>query len=198
MKSLKKILSTPLEEMESLNADEFDLYANNFLREITPSSDYEKVNQHTYRFKVKDLLYQVEITESILLNTKKMIEIKFKLMNNPKAPKRSDFKTDRQHQVALQKSQVGITSTGSQVGITSTGSPNAVFARVIGIIIESVRDIQPDYISFTADEANRQSLYNRLINLIGKYSSIKYNRIITNPLSGEEAGAEEFWLEKST
>jgi hypothetical protein len=187
MKSLKEILNTPLEEMDSLNKEELDIYIESIVSETVPSSDYMKVNQHVYRFKVKDLLYQVEITESLLPTSEKMIEIKFKLLNNPSAPKRVDFKTDQQYQIALQK---------SQIGISGTGNPHGVFARVMGVLIESINSIQPDYITFTADEESRQNLYERMLKLMSKYSSIKYNKISINPLTGDKVGNEEFWLER--
>jgi hypothetical protein len=183
MKSLKEILNTPLEEIDSLDTKELDLY----IESITPGFKHRKINQHIYQFNVKDLLYQVEITESLLPNSKKMIEVKFKLMNNPKAPKRKDFQTDQQYQIALQK---------SQIGITGTGNPREVFGEVIGVLIDSIKDIQPDYISFTADEEGRQSLYSRLVRLMGRYIPTKYNKIIVNPLTGDSVGNEEFWLEK--
>ena len=187
MKSLKEILNTSLEEIESLDTKELDLYIENIVKEVVPSSDYRKINQHIYQFNVKNLLYQVEITESLLPTSKKMIETKFKLLNNPQAPKRKDFQTDQQYQIALQK---------SQIGIAGTGSSQSVFAKVMGVIIDSIKDIQPDYITFTADEKSRQSLYNRLIKSMSKYTSTKYNRISVNPLTGDEVGDEEFWLEK--
>jgi len=191
MKSLKEILDTPLEDIDSLNTEELDQYIEgieNDILESGPNMDYEKVNQHVYQFKVKELLYRVEITESILPNSKKMIEVKFKLMNNPKSPKRFNFKTDQQYQIAIQKSQIGITGTGASHG---------VFARVMGVLIESVKEIQPDYITFTADEESRQSLYWKIVKLMNKYVTIKYNRLSINPMTGNNVGDEEFWLERS-
>jgi len=185
MKSLEEILNTPIEEMGSLNDEELDLFIKK-LEETGPNFDYQKVNQHVYRFNVKNLLYQVEITESILPNKKKMIEIKFKLLNNPNAPKRINFTTYQQYQIALQK---------SQIGLTGTGNPNAVFGHVMGVIIDSIKEIQPDFISFVADEV-RQNLYSKFIKFISKYTPIQYNRITNNPLTGDQLGNEEFWLEK--
>ena len=187
MKSLKEILETPLENIETLNEEELDIYAEAIM-EAGPSFDYEKENVHVYKFQVKGLLYRVELTESIFPNSKKLIEVKFKLMNNPKAPRRTDFQTDQQYQIALRK---------SQVGLTGTGNPNAVFARVMGVIIESVKSIQPDYITFTAEENKRRDFYQKLIRFMRKYILITYNQIFINPLTGEQIGDEEFWLEKS-
>jgi len=187
MRTLKEIMETPLESMDVLNGDELDLYIETIISEAAPGFNYRKINQHVYQFDVKDLLYQVEITESIFPDGKKMIGVKFKLMNNPNAPSRDDFQTDQQYKVAIRK---------SQIGITGTGNPNAVFAQVMGVMITSIKEIQPNYISFTADEGNRQSLYVRLIKLMEKHIPIKYDRIFINPLTGENTGNEEFWLER--
>lgn len=153
---------------------------------LVPDFDVEKVNQHVYKFSVNDLNYQVEITESIADN-KKIIEIKFKLLNNPKSLKKSDFKTDQQYQIALKK---------NQVGITGTGNPIQVFKKVIGSIIKVINEVSPDYITFSADELNRQSLYSKMINIVGKYLNIKYITSKVNPITNDVCGEEEFWLVK--
>jgi hypothetical protein len=66
----------------------------------------------------------------------------------------------------------------------------------MGVLIDSIKEIQPDYITFTADEESRQSLYRRFVQVMSKYASTKYNRIVVNPLTGDSVGNEEFWLEK--
>jgi hypothetical protein len=99
MKSLKEILTTSIEDLDKLSLDEVDLFVKKF-EEITPDFDIEKVNQHVYKFSVNDLIYQVEMTESSFIpwhpktlnnDRKSIVEIKFKLLNNPKIPKASDF-----------------------------------------------------------------------------------------------------------
>jgi hypothetical protein len=186
MKSLEEILNTSLEEMGSLNDEELDLFIKKFEEDFEPDFNFEKINQRVYRFRVKQLLYQVDITVSILSNKKNMIEIKFKLLNNPNTPKRVNFQTDQQYQIALQK---------SQVGVTSTGNPISVFKHVFGVIVDSIKDIKPDYISFIADES-RQGLYSKFIKILKPYIPIEYKRLMSNPLTGDELGNEEFWLEK--
>ena len=185
MKTLKEIMGTPLEELQTLSSDELDLY----IEGIEPIFTQRKVNTHVYQFNIKDLLYQVEITESLLADGKKMIEVKFKLMNNPNIPRREDFSTDSQYRIALRKSEIGITGTGS-------GHVQEIFGNVIGVMINTIKEIRPNYISFTADEDRRQSLYSRLIKLMTKYIPLTYTRISVNPLTGKELGNEEFWLEK--
>ena len=176
--------------------EDLELLIKEIDEELVPDFDVEKVNQYVYRFLVGDLTYQVEMTESFsilyhptILNKdkKKIVEIKFKLLNNPKLPKLSDFKNNIQYQMALKK---------SQIGITGTGNPIKVFKKVIGSIINTIKEISPDYITFVADETNRQSLYEKLIEIVEKYIDTKYIRITTNPLNGEKLGTEEFWMEK--
>jgi hypothetical protein len=186
MKSLEEILNTPVEEMGYLNDEELDLFIKKLEEDFEPDFNFEKINQHVYRFRIGQLLYQVDITESILSNKKKMIEIKFKLLNNPDAPKRINFQTYQQYQIALQK---------SQVGVTGTGNPIKVFKKVFGSIVISIKDIKPDYISFVADES-RQGLYSKFIKILKPYIPIEYKRLTINPLTGDEIGNEEFWLEK--
>jgi hypothetical protein len=71
-----------------------------------------------------------------------------------------------------------------------------VFKKVIGSIIKTIQDLSPDYITFVADEKNRQTLYEKLIGVVGKYISSKYARIMRNPMSGMICGEEEFWMKK--
>ena len=183
MKLLKEILNTPLEELHLLSERELDLFFDG----LEPDFDIEKVHQDVYRFRVKNLLYQVDITISVMSNEKKMIEIKFRLLNNPGKPHRNSFQSDQQYQVALRK---------SEVGVTGTGNPLSVFKKVFGAVITSIKDIQPDYIVFSADENNRQGLYNKFIEILSPYIPFKYKKIEINPLTGDRLGEEEFWLEK--
>jgi hypothetical protein len=158
------------------------------IEEIVPDFNFQKINTHKYQFIIKNLIYNVDITESIIQSSgKKIIEIKFKLMNNPNAPKKSNFPNDRQYQIALQK---------SQIGITGTGSPQKIFGKVFGAIIDVIKEIDPDYITFTADEAKRQRLYLKFLDLFQKYIPQKYEQTKINPLTDDETGSEEFWLIK--
>jgi hypothetical protein len=156
------------------------------LDEIVPDFDVEKINAHTYKFSIKNLIYNVDIIESINLKTsQKILEIKFRLMNNPKAPDRKNFRTDQQYNIAVQK---------FQVGITGTGSSQKVFSKVIGTFITAAKELKPDYITFTADESSRQSLYDKIINIIQKYIPFKYKKLSHNPLTNDTLEPNEFWL----
>jgi len=170
------------EELDTL------INSNEILENIQPDFDVEKINSHKYRFTIKNLKYEVDIIESLHLSSnKKIVEIKFKLMNNPNAPKRDQFDTQQQYDIALKK---------SQIGITGTGSPQKVFGKVVGTIINSIKEIEPDYITFITDEKKKQRIYFKLLKLFDKYVSIKYKQIDTNPLTKEKTEPEEFWLEK--
>ena len=174
--------------IENLNPKELEKFINDICENLSP--DYEgikKINSRKYEFSIKNLVYNVEIVESVVLNTdKKLVEIKFKLMNNPNDPKRDDFQSDAQYQIALQKSQIGITGTGNGV---------KVFKKVIAIFIEAIKEIKPNYVGFTADESNQQGLYTKIINTIQKYISFKYKQLKTHPIDYYDLNDEEFWLE---
>jgi hypothetical protein len=159
------------------------------LDEIRPDYEgLEKVAQYVRKFQTKNgLIYHIEAVESITKDGKKIADFKFKLMNNPKTPKRKDFDSEEQYHVALQK---------SQVGITGTGNVGEVIRKVIGAIDVMVSEINPDYISVTAYEENRQSLYHKLIDLMIKISKNTYRNLDVNPITHQPVGAEEFWLEK--
>jgi len=155
--------------------------------ELEPSFDIKQVgNTKKYEFNVKTLIYSVEVTESIMIETnKKILSVKFRLMNNPNAPHREDFQDERQYQVALQK---------SQIGITGTGNAQPVFKRVLGAIITHIRTFEPNYITFIGDE-NRVGLYNKIMKLTKKYVSFDYKSLDKNPIDNSELGTGEFWLE---
>ena len=174
--------------IENLNPDELEKFIDEVCEDLKPDYDgIKKINTRKYEFNVKNYVYNVEIVESLVLNTdKKLIEIKFKLMNNPNAPKRDNFQSDAQYQIALQKSQIGITGTGNGI---------KVFKKVIATFIEAIKEIKPNYVGFTADESNRQELYIKIINTIQKYIPFKYKQLKTHPIDNYDLNAEEFWLE---
>lgn len=175
-------------ELSHLNDDELEKFINEVCEDLSPdNTGINKLNTRQYEFEINNLIYHVEITESIIKNTnEKMISIKFKLMNNPNAPKRKDFATDRQYQMAVQK---------SQIGISGTGNSQKVFRKVISAIIMGINELKPKYVTFNADETDRQRLYGKLINLIQKYTPFKYKQLKNHPTSNEELSSDEFWLE---
>lgn len=164
--------------------------------EVEPDTEGVRkvINTNNYEFDIpsksgdESLHYVVGFTESLDLTTnKKIVEIKFKLMNNPHKPQRSQFQTRQQYNVALQQSQIGLTNTGNQ---------RRVFGKVFGSIVLSIKEIQPDYITFVAEE-RRKFIYSRFIKSLEKYIlPLKYKNIDSNPLTNGELNIGEFWLEK--
>jgi hypothetical protein len=154
---------------------------------IDPSVEYEEMSDRTFKFTDGDKIYHVVYTVSLTEEGKRVFDFKFRLMNNPKSPKSSDFKTDLQYQIALRK---------SQYGITGTGNSKKIFDKVISIMVKILNTERPEYISFQADEKNRQKLYTLLLRTILK--KIKgYEYIDENPITGEMNGPGDFWLERN-
>lgn len=155
--------------------------------DLVPDFDIKQIDTKKYEFVTeKGLIYHVEITESIVLDTqKKILSIKFRLMNNPNAPKRNNFQSDTQYQIALQK---------SQLGVTGTGNPLVVFRKVMGAIITHYKKFNPNYITFIGDES-RVRLYDKIIEMMKKYVNFNYKKLDHNPIDNVEHVDGEFWLE---
>ena len=151
---------------------------------IDANVEFEKEGEK-FTFKVGDKIYNIEYTQSIIpTNKESVFEFKFKLRNNPKQPKRNNFKTDSQYQISLQK---------NQLGITGTGNAKKVFDKVISIIIKIISDKKPNYITFQADETNRQRLYKSIVkDVLSKINT--YQQINHNPVTNQPTEDGEFWL----
>ncbi len=137
-------------------------------------------------FEVEDKKYKLEINLS-LFNNQRIAEVKFYLLNNPKLPVKSTFKNDMQYQIALRK---------SQLGITDTGNPFKVLTKVLSLLKYYIDTEDIKYITFVADEENRQKLYKSILRRVIKLHNIPYKQCDKNPLTGESLNSEEFWLEK--
>ena len=168
------------------NVDKF-LEALN-INDISPEdiSNIKNLGGKNIPFEVDNLKYKLEINLSLFKN-EKIAEVKFMLLNNPKMPKLSNFKTDIQYQIALKK---------SQVGITGTGNPFKILTKVLSILNYYVKEENIKYISFTADEENRQQLYKRILEKLINKHNIPYKQLAYNPLNGESLNSEEFWIER--
>lgn len=154
--------------------------------EIDPDVDADIVSGKTYKITVSDKVYHIDYVVGLTQSKDRIFEFKFRLMNNPKLPKKSEFKTDQQYQIAVQK---------SQVGITGTGDAKKVFNAVVSVIVKIIREELPEYITFQADEDNRKRLYKFIINdvikKIGGYISIN-----KHPVNNVDIEDGEFWLKK--
>jgi hypothetical protein len=140
-----------------------------------------------FNFEISGLKYEVRFDIQLTKNNKKLAEIKFYLLNNPKKPDRKNFSNDTQYNIAVKKSQVGITNTGYSL---------SVFSHVVSIIISYCKKHNIDYITFTAEENGRKKLYVSIIKKVLSKYQIPYKQIFTNPLDGSAVNSEEFWLEK--
>ena len=158
------------------------------LNELTPDFELEKVNSYVYKFNINGLEYRYEAEESIepISNTR-IIEIKFRLLNNPKQPDRKNYNSDIQYNIDVRQSQIGLSETGNSI---------KVFKKVLGATVKVIKETTPNYISFTADGESRQSLYERLIEMMKKYIS-NYSKTDINPITQEPYGNEEFWLKRN-
>lgn len=165
------------EMLEYLTLNEFD---------IDNDVEYDEVDSKTYKFTVGDKIYHIEYIASLTPDKKLIYDFKFKLVNNPKSPKRSNFKDERQYDIAVRNSQIGITGTGDSFKI---------FSKVISIIIKILNKKNPDYINFQANEENRQRLYKLLIKSVIKKFPI-YMQIDTDPITNQPLSDGDFWLQK--
>ena len=111
-------------------------------------------------FEIDGMQYKLEINLSLFKDAR-IADVKFMLLNNPRSPKKSYFKTNQQYQIAVKK---------SQVGITGTGNPFKILTKVLSILNYYVNEEKIKYITFSADEENRQKLYGKILQkLIEKY-----------------------------
>jgi len=153
---------------------------------IDPNINIERILGRIYEISVLGKIYNIEYVVSLTSNNERIFEFKFKLINNPKSPKRSNFKTDQQYKIALQK---------SQVGITGTGDAKKVFDSVVSVILKIIKKEQPEYITFQANEKNRQKLYKLIINdVIKKING--YRTINKHPITSDILESGEFWIKK--
>lgn len=172
-----------------LTEKNIDAYVESLdINDISPDdiNNIKNLGGKNIPFEVDGMQYKLEINLSLFHNNR-IADVKFMLLNNPKSPKKIHFKTDQQYQIALKK---------SQVGITGTGNPFRILTKVLSILNYYVKEENIKYVTFSADEENRQKLYGRILQkLIEKYK-IPYKQLSFNPLNGESLNAEEFWIEK--
>ncbi|MCX6780109.1 MAG: hypothetical protein NT034_02935, partial [Candidatus Magasanikbacteria bacterium] len=136
-------------------------------------------------FNIKDLRYKCEFTRSLSDDNKSILEFKFKLINNPDKPTRNNFDTEQQYQIALHKSQVGITKTGNSF---------MVFSKVTSALRNYLNKNSPSYVTFEGDDDHKK-LYQTLIKRLKNYFP-DYKNLDKNPITKKQLGDGEFWLEK--
>lgn len=170
--------------VKSLSDKEIEQLMN---EEFEPDYNIQRiVGTQKYQFNIKNLIYHVDMTESVVLGTnKKILSVKFRLINNPNDPHREDFQNDRQYQITLQN---------SQIRMTGTGNAQSVFKRVLGAMITHIKSFDPNYVTFVGDE-HEEKLYYKIMNVTKKFVPFDYRPVYKNPIDGSELGTGEFWLE---
>jgi len=133
-----------------------------------------------FQFDVDGMKYMLQINLS-LYKDRKIAEVEFMLLNNPKFPNKSNSEID------LQK---------SMFGITGTGNPFNVLSKVWSLMYHYTKEEDIKYVSVTLDEENRQSLYKKILQRIIRKVNAPYKFLTIHPISGFKLDSSEFWVEK--
>ena len=168
---------------------EKDFFENFDFNDISADDEENLKNPKAYKyipFEIKGMKYKLEIDTSEH-NKKKIADIKFYLLNNPNSPKRIDFNSEQQYQIALKTSQVGIAGVGNQF---------KVFSKVLSLLNRYTEQENITYLCFTANEQNRQRLYRKISDTLLHKMRVPYKQLKNNPITGESLSSEEFWLER--
>ena len=165
-----------------------DLFIEEGLK-LDPNFSLESdTNSRIFPFNINDHKYEVRADIKTTSDGKTIREFKFYLMNNPKSPMPKDFNNDIQYQIALKKSQVGITGTGNYF---------SVLTRVINIIAKYCENEKLNFITFTANEENRQGVYRKILKKLSDIHNLPYTELKYNPIDGSVLSDEEFWMERT-
>ena len=173
-----------LKELLQLSEQELDK-----LFEVLDFGDLDKpFDPKEIEFSVDDFKYRCEFVlgPSEKNPDEKVLEFKFAAVDGPSKPKRDQYQSNVQHAVAVKKWGLGI------LGVKH---PLKALKQALQTLLRYVRSYKPKYISFTADEPNRQSLYKKFFERYGHFIS-EYRMCDKNPETGEPLDAKEFWLEK--
>lgn len=187
MKNYDNYDEDPWKDILKLSEEELDkLLSEVDLEDSTPYIEFGEY-KNIKEFWINGNKYHFQYNEGVFSDGKtKVFDFKFKLKDHKNAPKRHDFDNQRQFEIALQKYKVGITGTGNQFKVLSV---------VLTLAKKLILEKNPEYITFNADEKNRQSLYSKLTNYVIKRIG-NYERIYQHPIDNYELGSEEFWLKR--
>lgn len=133
-----------------------------------------------FQFDVDGMKYVLQIHLS-LYKDRKIAEVEFVLLNNPKFPNKSNSEIELQT---------------SMFGITGTGNPFKVLSKVWSLMYHYTKEEDIKYVSVTLDEENRQSLYKKILQRIIRKVNAPYKFLTIHPISGFELDSSEFWVEK--
>ena len=70
----------------------------------------------------------------------------------------------------------------AKFGLTNTGNSISVFNEVYNVVIRYIQSKRPTYVKYEAVEDNRKKLYSALIKRAEKETSLKFERILVNPI----------------
>ena len=154
------------------------------LFELLDFGDLESNESELEDFSVDDIKYKCEFQYGILEDKKTVLTFKFYLIDGPNKPDRKNFATDVQYSIACKRWGIGI------VGVKH---PLIALKNALTLLVKAIRSKKPDYVSFTANEDNRQRLYKKFFERYG-YLIKEYEMSKTDPITGELLGDEEFWL----
>lgn len=115
----------------------------------------------------------------------KILEFKFVVIDGPNKPKKSDYQSDVQHAVAIRRWGVGV------IGVKH---PLKALRNALQSLLRYIRSYKPKYITFSADEENRQRLYKKFYEHYGHLIP-QYKMCDKNPETDEPLDKKEFWLE---
>ena len=76
------------------------------------------------------------------------------------------------------------------------GNVFKVFSKVLSLLNRYTEQEKINYVSFTANEKNRQNLYRKISDTLLHKMKVPYKRLKDNPITGEKLSDEEFWLER--
>jgi hypothetical protein len=114
------------------------------------------------------------------------MELEFEVLNLKDEPKRKDFQTDTQYQIAVSRFRTSVTNSGKSY---------TVFSKVFSIRIKYIKKYEPYIVQFDAREENRQRLYKKIISNAFKYLQ-EYELCSENPIDGRELSDEMFYIKK--
>jgi hypothetical protein len=117
----------------------------------------------------------------------KILEFKFIAIDGPNKPKRADYHNDVQYSVATRK---------WGIGILGVGHPLKALKQALQSLLRYIRSYKPKYVSFYAEEPNRQRLYKKFYERYG-YHIPEYKMCNKNPETNEPLDVKEFWLERT-
>jgi len=168
---------------ELLNLSDEEL---NKLFEVLDFGEIEPHDEKNISFDIGDIKYECEFKLSYTFDKKTILEFKFVAVDGSNKPKRTNFDSDEQYKIASKR---------WGIGILGVNHPLKALKNALSMLRNYVISKKPNYITFTANEENRQRLY---IKIFKRYGHLipSYKMCDKNPLDGSPLSDKEFWLER--